>query len=95
MPSRRRAELVTNRSSPTSWHLLPMRSVTAFQPSQSSSAMPSSIEKIGYLAASSARYSAMAPGSSVRPSPSSTYLPSLKNSVAAQSSAMNMSSPGL
>ena len=39
--------LVTNRSSPTSWHLAPIASVSAFQPSQSSSAMPSSIETIG------------------------------------------------
>jgi hypothetical protein len=39
--------LVTNRSSPTSWHLSPIKSVSAFQPSQSSSAMPSSMEMIG------------------------------------------------
>ena len=39
--------LVTKRSSPTSWQVLPIRSVTCFQPSQSSSDMPSSIEKIG------------------------------------------------
>jgi hypothetical protein len=38
---------VTNRSSPTSWTRSPMRSVSAFQPSQSSSSMPSSIETIG------------------------------------------------
>ena len=32
----------------TSWHLSPMRSVISFQPSQSSSAMPSSMEMTGY-----------------------------------------------
>ena len=41
--------LVTNRSSPTSCTLLPSRSVRSFQPSQSSSAMPSSMLTIGYL----------------------------------------------
>ena len=41
--------LVTNRSSPTSWTLSPSSSVSFFQPAQSSSARPSSIERIGYL----------------------------------------------
>ena len=41
--------LVTNRSSPTSCTFLPRRSVRCFQPSQSSSAMPSSMLMIGYL----------------------------------------------
>ncbi len=49
MPRRRRSTLVTKRSSPTSWTRPPMRSVRSFQPSQSSSAQPSSIEMIGYL----------------------------------------------
>ena len=40
--------LVTNMSSPTSWIFLPSVSVSSFQPSQSFSAMPSSIETIGY-----------------------------------------------
>src|SRR6187455_2141776 len=39
---------VTKRSSPTNWHLLPTVLVSNFQPSQSSSAIPSSIEAIGY-----------------------------------------------
>ena len=42
-----RSGLVTNRSSPTSWHLSPTRSVSAFQPTKSSSLMPSSIDLIG------------------------------------------------
>ena len=47
MPSDRRVTFVTKRSSPTSWHFAPTSSVRAFQPSQSSSAMPSSMEAIG------------------------------------------------
>ena len=47
MPCSRIARLVTNRSSPTSCTLPPSASVSAFQPSQSPSAMPSSIETIG------------------------------------------------
>ena len=43
----RGAGLVTNRSSPTSWTLSPDALGQRFQPSQSSSAMPSSIEMIG------------------------------------------------
>src|SRR5262245_19492487 len=39
---------VTKRSSPTNWHLLPTVSVNIFQPSQSSSAIPSSMDAIGY-----------------------------------------------
>ena len=41
--------LVTNRSSPTSWTLPPSSAVSFFQPSQSSSDRPSSIERIGHL----------------------------------------------
>ena len=48
IPVCKRFTLVTNRSSPTSWHLLPTAWVRAFQPFQSSSAIPSSIEAIGY-----------------------------------------------
>ena len=47
MPSASRFTLVTKRSSPTSWHFPVDRSVRSFQPSKSSSAMPSSIETIG------------------------------------------------
>ena len=53
MPRFRRSTLVTKRSSPTSWTVSPISSVSAFQPSQSSSSMPSSIDRIGYLPASS------------------------------------------
>ena len=45
----------TNRSSPTNWQRLPMRSVSFFQPSQSFSFIPSSIESIGNLLISSSR----------------------------------------
>ena len=41
--------LVTKMSSPTSWIFEPRASVIIFQPSQSSSAMPSSMEMIGIL----------------------------------------------
>ena len=47
MPSLIRSVLVTNRSSPTSWTRLPSAWVSATQPSQSFSAMPSSIDTIG------------------------------------------------
>ena len=47
IPFRSRSVLVTNRSSPTSCTLEPSVSVSAFQPAQSSSASPSSIERIG------------------------------------------------
>ena len=50
----------------------PIRSVSAFQPSQSSSSMPSSIETIGYLPAMSAQYEAISSGDSERPSCSSS-----------------------
>jgi hypothetical protein len=47
IPSARRAGLVTNRSSPTSCTRSPSASVSIFQPSQSSSEQPSSIDRIG------------------------------------------------
>src|ERR1700704_3156480 len=64
MPRERRAVLVTKRSSPTSWiflldDLLPILSVRDFQPPQSSSAMPSSIETIGYFSAQLVQYAAI------------------------------------
>ena len=55
MPWRRRSGLVTKRSSPTSWTVAPSLSVSSFQPSQSSSEQPSSMETIGHLAQSAAR----------------------------------------
>ena len=50
MPSARRFVFVTNRSSPTSCTLPPSSFVSFCQPSQSSSARPSSIERIGHFA---------------------------------------------
>src|SRR5258707_13340796 len=44
MPRLRNSVLVTKRSSPTSWVLAPMASVSFFQVVQSPSAQPSSIE---------------------------------------------------
>src|SRR6202171_3829334 len=67
MPRDRRSVLVTNRSSPTNWifffeDLLPTLCVSCFQPDQSSSAMPSSIETIGYFSTHLAQYSTIASG---------------------------------
>ncbi|MNG20452.1 hypothetical protein D3C84_1047070 [compost metagenome] len=47
MPSFRILVLVTNRSSPTSWVFSPILSVRIFQPAQSDSSRPSSMEMIG------------------------------------------------
>ena len=47
MPRARISVLVTNRSSPTSWTFWPRRRVSCDQPSQSDSAIPSSIVRIG------------------------------------------------
>ncbi|MNN32316.1 hypothetical protein D3C81_1460370 [compost metagenome] len=47
MPSLRILVLVTNRSSPTSCTFSPILSVSTFQPAQSDSSMPSSMEMIG------------------------------------------------
>ena len=49
--------LVTNKSSPTNWHLSPNLSVNIFQPSQSFSSIPSSIEIIGYFSTQPAQKS--------------------------------------
>ena len=74
MPRASRSVLVTNRSSPTSWQRARRcDAVWAAQPSQSSSAMPSSMETIGYRSTRSAEEvdhlgSARASG----PSPAST-----------------------
>src|SRR6267142_4022454 len=65
MPRERRAVLVTKRSSPTSWiffldDLTPIDCVNDFQPDQSSSAMPSSIETMGYFSTHFVQYSTIA-----------------------------------
>src|SRR5271168_1220990 len=62
MPFLSRLVLVTNRSSPTSWTVSPMASVRSFQPSQSSSEQPSSIETIGYFLAQPTRKSTISAG---------------------------------
>ena len=77
MPSFRIFVLVTNRSSPTSCTFAPRRSFRCFQPSQSPSCMPSSIEMIGYLSTQLASMSVQAAAVSERPSLSSLYSPSL------------------
>ena len=55
----------------------PSRSLRSFQPSQSPSAMPSSIEMIGYLPTQPASVSIQSEVARLRPSPSSLYWPSL------------------
>src|SRR6266481_637575 len=61
MPRESRSVLVTKRSSPTSWifffeDLVPMLCVRDFQPAQSSSAMPSSMETMGYFSTQFVQY---------------------------------------
>ena len=48
IPRSRISELVTKTSSPTNWILAPSALVWAAHPSQSSSAIPSSMETMGY-----------------------------------------------
>src|SRR5260221_11779861 len=67
MPRERRCVLVTKRSSPTSWILfldefVPTELVRAFQPAQSSSAMPSSMETMGYFSTQLVQYAAICSG---------------------------------
>src|SRR3569832_2551004 len=85
MPDDRRSVLVTHRSSPTSWIFLQSASVSAFQPSQSSSAIPSSMVMIGNLSTRPERNFTLSAELSDLPSPSISYLPFLKYSVEAQS----------
>src|SRR6266849_5915511 len=64
MPRERRWVLVTKRSSPTSWiffldDFAPTDSVRDFQPAQSSSAMPSSMETMGYFSTQEVQYAAI------------------------------------
>src|SRR5512136_1994854 len=68
--------LVTRRSSPTSGILLPTFWNSSFQPSQSSWAMPSSSEMIGYWLIAFTYQSTISALLSVLPSLASTYLPS-------------------
>ena len=55
IPCLRNRVLVTNRSSPTSCTFLPRRLVSSFQPSQSFSAIPSSMLMMGYFSTHAAR----------------------------------------
>jgi len=77
MPRARNLGLVTKTSSPTSWTRSPIARVRALQPAQSSSAMPSSSEKMGYLEVHSLQSSIIPSESRVLPSPSRRYFPSL------------------
>ncbi len=63
-----RSTLVTKRSSPTSWIFEPMVFVRSFQPSQSSSARPSSMEKMGYFSTHSAYILTISSALTFRPS---------------------------
>ena len=97
MPSLIFSALVTNRSSPTSWHSLPSSSFSFFQPSQSFSPMPSSIETTWYFS-TSVRYRAISPAwSNSFFSFLKMYLPvALSNSsLEATSRAMATSLPGV
>src|SRR5205814_9050033 len=103
MPRERRVVLVTKRSSPTSWIfffevLLPILCVRDFHPAQSSSAMPSSMDTIGYFSAHFVQYAAISLLEWEDLSDFlNTYLPLAlsKNSLEAGSSAMLTCSPGL
>src|SRR6266566_3687020 len=102
IPLDSRSVLVTKRSSPTNWifffeDLFPMLRVSHFQPSQSSSAMPSSIETIGYFSAHVVQYAAISLLECADLSDFlKTYWPLVlsKNSLEAGSSAMLTCSPG-
>src|SRR5690242_9805109 len=103
IPRASRSVFVTKRSSPTSWifffdDLLLIACVSDFHPAQSSSAMPSSMDTIGYFSAHFVQYDAIS--LLVWDDLSdflNTYLPLAlsKNSLEAGSSAMLTCSPGL
>src|ERR1700741_441093 len=103
MPRESRSVLVTKRSSPTSWIFPfdvsdPIDSVSAFQPDQSSSAIPSSSETMGYFSTHLVQYADISSDECVdRSDFLKTYLPLAlsKNSLAAGSRAMATCSPGL
>jgi len=73
-----------------------MASVASFQPSQSSSARPSSMEKMGYLPIHASKNATISLAERLEPSDFlKTYWPFSKYSLAAGSSARTMSSPAL
>src|SRR3954465_7208491 len=96
MPRLKMEGLVTKRSSPTSWILSPTVSVSSFQPAQSFSDMPSSMDTMaGYWRTQLAQNSTIC--SEVRALLSdflNTYLPSWKYSLDAGSSQMPIWAPG-
>ncbi len=75
IPRARISGFVTKTSSPTSRIFAPSSFVMACQPFQSCSARPSSIDRIGYAATSSAQYRIMPSVESVFFSPFRRYLP--------------------
>src|SRR5206468_12799302 len=103
MPRERRSVLVTKRSSPTSWiffleDFVPTQLVSVFQPTQSSSAMPSSMETMGYFSTQFVQYAAIwSDECSLLSDFLKTYLPAdlSKNSLEAGSSAVETCWPGL
>ena len=96
MPSLRMALLVQNKSSPTNSILLPRVSVSFFQPAQSFSAKPSSMEMMGYCLTQSAQSATSSSLLSDLPLLLSIlYLPSSQSSLAAGSRQMLTSAPGL
>ncbi len=98
IPRLSRCVFVTNRSSPTSWIFFPKASVMIFQPAQSSSAMPSSMEMMGYCFTQFAQNSTICWGVfSLLSDFLKTYFFfwGSKNSLAAGSKARAMSVPAL
>jgi hypothetical protein len=79
--------LVTKRSSPIRIIFSHNLFVISFRQAKSSSAIPSSIEIIGYLLVQDSYKSTRSDSFKVLPSPARTYFQSLKNSEAAQSRA--------
>src|SRR6218665_4136541 len=67
MPRCKRFTLVTNRSSPTNCTLSPILSLNIFEPVQSSSASPSSMDRIGYFFVQSAQKSTISEGFNFSP----------------------------
>src|SRR5579859_505134 len=103
IPRASRSVFVTNKSSPTSWifcfdSLLPILVVIVFQPAQSSSANPSSMDTMGYFSTQDVQYAAISAEECADLSDFlNTYFPVALswNSLAAGSSAMLTCSPGL
>jgi hypothetical protein len=93
MPRRRRGVCVTKISSPTIWILAPSFCVITFQPAQSSSASPSSIEISGYFSTHCAYVSTSSVADCILPSKSYALVLGSNSSLAAQSSARKICLP--